>query len=854
MIRLDSLRKTYNKASKNAVTAVNGISLELPKTGMVALFGRSGCGKTTLLNLIGGLDKADSGAVYIGDSVISPYETDARNRNIGFIFQNYYLADSLTVEENVAASLRLCGLTDEAEIDRRVKIALGAVGLDKYRRRLPQNLSGGQQQRVAIARAIVKNPEIILADEPTGNLDEANTVMVMDLLREISKNTLVILVTHEAHLVDYYCDRVIEMLDGRIIGERTNETTEGYKAQGKNEVYLGDMQKSEGASEDLSFAVYSNGGEEKLAISIISSGGVFYIRNDTPGAKIRILDSSSELTVHEGSYEESIKRRSEQTVERLSDVVSLPRIREGKSGRMYKLKNGVMSALRRHFAKKMRLRKALIATMFLLSIVFVFISASCMTLLSLIDDVKANYSDNLIYVYKSDIDEQKLSQIKSESKIVFPSMPFMRSMTGVYVSFPGGYSSTTGYYHDYRRGMYASTIFLPEEFAKEHTLICGRDKTDGHGEVIISSAVADAILDSSKLSFIKKYEDLIGLKFENSDYMTSLREMTIVGVVKNSQRESYVDELLFASTICEDTSVAAHSIISPDTDAPERGSVYIASSYEKAYPIGSKISVNGMSYTVGGYFNNGLYEGGDKYYGDGYYKEDVYVEYERTSTANVIITPGYDSGRIYYVIMNDADFIECAPLTGSSTFGTYDSYSSKTSYAIYPKDKSEMKSTLLSLGISGENIHDEEYMYDMFYQSLDVREQIIANLITFAVVSAFIALCMFFIMRSSITSDVKEIGIYRAIGVSRKNIIFKYFVESNVIFFLTVFIGYVATSGLIMAAGSGSSITQSFIYLPWYVTVALGIFLYAISTVCGTLPVTLLTKKPPAAIIAKYDI
>jgi len=852
MIKIDSLRKTYNKASRNAVTAVNNISLELPKTGMIALFGRSGCGKTTLLNLIGGLDRADSGAVYIGDSVITPDENDARNRNIGFIFQNYYLAESLTVEENVAASLRLCGLTDEDEIKRRTTTALVAVGLEKYRRRLPQNLSGGQQQRVAIARAIVKNPEIILADEPTGNLDEANTVMVMDLLREISKTTLVILVTHEAHLVDYYCDRVIEMLDGRMIGERENDTSKGYTAQGKNEVYLGDMQKSEGDSESLSFTLYSGEKTEKLSLSIINVGGVFYIRNDTPGAKLRVLDSSAELNVHEGSYEESAAKRNEENVQKLSDIVSLPRVTEGKTGRMYKVSSGIRSAFRRHFAKKMRLRKVLVATMFLLSIVFVFISANCMTLLNIIDKVKANYSDNLIYVYKSSVNENMLGDIEEKSRIVFPSHTSTRSAISLYVSFPGGYSSGSNHYYNNYRHMYASGVVLPDSFASDYTLVCGSNTAKNNGDIIVSTLVADAILDSSKLSFVKKYEDLIGLHVEGLD----IGRARIAGVVKNSQPEIYVSELAFAATLCEDTSVTAHSLALTESNAPSKGSVYIPTMYEKSHPIGTKILVNGETFTVGGYFDNG-YSDNDGYYGGDYgYKDEIYVEkYEtKTTASDIVITPGYDSGKMCNVIMNDEDFIACAAKTGESTFGAYDSYNSKTTYAIYPNDHREMKALLLSLGVAEGNIHDSEFMYDMFYQNMAVEEQIIGNLVTFTVVSVFIALCMFFIMRSSMTADVKEIGIYRAIGVSRRNIIFKYFVESNVIFFLTVFIGYIATAAAVMAAGAGSSMTQDFIYLPWYVTVALGLFLYAISTACGTLPVIMLTKKPPAAIIAKYDI
>ena len=181
MIRVNKLNKYYNKGKSNELHVINEVSLELPDSGMVALFGKSGCGKTTLLNVIGGLDGFASGSVEIDGADICRDTDGVRNRAIGYIFQNYNLCREQTCYENVANALRLCGVTDDAEIDERVIAALKNVGMEKYAKRPPDTLSGGQQQRIAIARAIVKNPKIILADEPTGNLDEANTLVIMEL-------------------------------------------------------------------------------------------------------------------------------------------------------------------------------------------------------------------------------------------------------------------------------------------------------------------------------------------------------------------------------------------------------------------------------------------------------------------------------------------------------------------------------------------------------------------------------------------------------------------------------------------------------------------------------------------------
>ena len=245
MIRIQGLHKFFNKGRSNEIHVINDISLDLPEKGMVAIFGKSGCGKTTLLNVIGGLDKYAEGTLTIENQSIRENTDVIRNKYIGYIFQNYNLNKAESCFDNVADALRLCGMTDEDEIEARVTAALTNVGMEKYAKRTPDTLSGGQQQRIAIARAIVKNPRIILADEPTGNLDEANTVMIMDLLKAIAKDHLVLLVTHEANLVDYYCDTVIELQDGKVVGTKRNSSATGFAARDKNDIFLGEMSRRE---------------------------------------------------------------------------------------------------------------------------------------------------------------------------------------------------------------------------------------------------------------------------------------------------------------------------------------------------------------------------------------------------------------------------------------------------------------------------------------------------------------------------------------------------------------------------------------------------------------------------------
>lgn len=219
MLELVNIKKDY-KAGSGTVTALKNINLKFEKNEFVSILGPSGCGKTTLLNIIGGLDSYTEGDLIINGISTKEYKDkdwDAyRNRSIGFVFQSYNLIPHLTVLGNVELALTLCGLSPKERKEASLK-ALDRVGLSEQVNKKPNQLSGGQMQRVAIARALVNNPDIILADEPTGALDSETSKQVMELLKEVSKERLVIMVTHNDTLADKYSSRIIRLLDGEII-------------------------------------------------------------------------------------------------------------------------------------------------------------------------------------------------------------------------------------------------------------------------------------------------------------------------------------------------------------------------------------------------------------------------------------------------------------------------------------------------------------------------------------------------------------------------------------------------------------------------------------------------------------
>ena len=221
MLKLDKIVKNY-VTGDTVVNALKGVSVEFRKSEFVAILGASGCGKTTLLNIVGGLDKYTSGDLVInGNSTknYTDYDWDTyRNHSVGFVFQSYNLIPHQTVLANVELALTLSGVS-KAERRARAKEALKKVGLEGQINKKPNQLSGGQMQRVSIARAIVNDPEIILADEPTGALDSTTSIQVMDILAEIAKDRLVVMVTHNAKLADEYANRIINLSDGEIIGD-----------------------------------------------------------------------------------------------------------------------------------------------------------------------------------------------------------------------------------------------------------------------------------------------------------------------------------------------------------------------------------------------------------------------------------------------------------------------------------------------------------------------------------------------------------------------------------------------------------------------------------------------------------
>ncbi|NLV87226.1 MAG: ABC transporter ATP-binding protein/permease [Clostridiales bacterium] len=254
MLELHKIVKDY-PAGNGTVNALKGIDLSFRESEFVSILGPSGCGKTTLLNIIGGLDQYTSGDLIINGTSTKDYKDrdwdTYRNHSIGFVFQSYNLIPHQTVLQNVELALTVSGVS-KAQRRERAKNALEQVGLGDQLNKRPNQISGGQMQRVAIARALVNDPDIILADEPTGALDTETSVQVMEILKEISKNRLIIMVTHNPDLAEKYSSRIIRMLDGKITGDSA-PLTETELQTGLEQGQIARVQKKKDKKPSMSF-------------------------------------------------------------------------------------------------------------------------------------------------------------------------------------------------------------------------------------------------------------------------------------------------------------------------------------------------------------------------------------------------------------------------------------------------------------------------------------------------------------------------------------------------------------------------------------------------------------------------
>ena len=819
MIRLKGVNKYFNKGKRNEIHVINDTTLELEPTGLVALLGPSGSGKTTLLNAIGGLDKTDSGEIFVdGERITSKSASgvdEIRNLKIGYIFQDYKLVENMTVYENVAMVLRMIGIKDEAEIRKRIEYILETLGIYRYRNRMADMLSGGERQRVGIARAIAKNPKIIIADEPTGNLDSANTIEIMNIIKAISRDRLVVLVTHEVQLAKFYASRIIELKDGKIIKDYANQTDDNLDYRIDNRLYLKDFEKHSSArSEDMNIDFY--GAEaDRLDLKIAVRNGNIYIQTES-NQRIEVVDGSSAIEFVDDHYREIDKTLYESYDFDFDRVVD-PSIKERYSSII-----SFPSSVAKGFKKigSYPLIKKLLFIGFMLAGVFI------------------TYALSSIYASLDVQDEDFIQKNRDYITVETPAMTVEKfteyeNMAQVEYMFPG--SSTASF--NFRMDFYYQTEDASETLSGSLTdvsqitgedLLYGRLPENSH-EIAVDKLVIERMFQNrvAKQVGITQVQQMIG----RSVGVYPMEDFQIVGITDTSQPVIYADPAMFTDILYSgymagsmyggqedmaqtdaaqpamwDYATYAGDITITSGCLPENDyEVLIPASLAEGTSIGRQTdtTVNGHKLTVTGYYEDRENHAGGN--------TDFYLVNENTIKYDMI--------------------------TGSRNFD------------IASSDKEAMLDVLRNDGFSAQSSYDADrksYMDDR-------QSQISSNIVICLIIMAISLIEILLMTRSSFLSRIKEIGIYRAIGVKKTDIYKMFLGEIIAITTVSSLVGIIVLSYIFYHLCQISMIAQMFAINPVVIGGAV-IIVYVFNSIVGLIPVFNTMRKTPAAILSRHDV
>lgn len=819
MVRLEHVNKFFNRRKKNEIHVINDTTLQMESKGLVALLGPSGCGKTTLLNVIGGLDKVGSGNVYINGQKLTGRRAgkvdQIRNLNVGYIFQNYNLVDSMTVFDNVAIALKMVGVKDKKEIEEKVNYVLEKVGMYRYRNRYADMLSGGERQRVGIARAIVKNPAIVIADEPTGNLDSKNTLEVMNIIKAISEDKLVILVTHEEQLADFYASRIIRILDGKVVSDEINDHADNLDYRIENKIYLKDIPDHKRLKTDLYNLDFYNENGGTLDLDIVIRNGNIYIRTNNENDRLEIVDENSSIELVDDHYR---KLSREDSMENSFDpqrlAVSGVRKYHSILNPWTMIKRGFKTVFNYNILKKILLLG------FLISAIFITYSISnIFGVLNITDDefVQEDKSYLTIIGKKIDVDTYLKYEANPDYDYVMPgdsdismSMPYEG-----YLQTSTSNASLSGSLSDYKKLSVSDLAYgeLPKNA----------------GEIVVDRMVLKSVIrdQESKSAGFGTVESFLGQKVT----VPEMPDMKIVGISDLGSPCIYTDQSIFINLIANAQSADEIQEGNHDTGEASGGSGEGASGAIMDYNLkASSVSLTKGKWPTGDY----------EVLVNEKNKDDMAIG--KTIAQKVNGKKLKVSG--YYKDANDSDFM----LVNSNTV-KYNVIRGKANITVCPKDK---KAALQQLNDEKINVKDTYGQSEKEYKK-EKWASIFSTLILAGVILAISFIEIFLIIRASFLSRVKEVGVYRAIGV-KKNDIYRMFAgEILAITTMASLPGFLLMAYILDKVSQISYFSKMFLIDPTVLGISL-VLIYGFNLVFGLLPVFRTIRKTPAAILSRTDI
>lgn len=794
MITLYNLSKYFNRHKKNELHVINNTSLEFGDSGLVALLGPSGSGKTTLLNCIGGLDKANSGTIVIDGKKITRknfHKMDRiRNLNIGYVFQDYKLIDDWTVFDNVAVALKMCGIKDKKEIKRRVDNVLNVLELYRYRKRPAAMLSGGERQRVGIARAIVKNPSIIICDEPTGNLDSRNSIEIMNIIKAISREKLVILVTHEVELANLYASRIISIEDGSIISDSENNEAHEIDYGNEGKIFLKDLRNHDTLkSEDLDINFYSDK-NKKMKINLVYKNNTLYIETNN---NVEIINEDSAFELVNSHY----KKVDKSVYEKYNFE------NESIKNKKYSSLYNIFSMLRVGIAKikgYTLIRKLSLFSFFLAGVMIMY-SLLSIAGISKVHPEDFNFDDNT-YLSVTTNDGFALEKTLSELSNINYLAPGEMSAQ---FNFPvDDIFQTQGITQPFTASL-ASSVLLDND-----DLIMGR--LPKSREVVIDKRIFDKAnefgITSNNLLLVgvDKIEELLGRQISIGDYEVNY---TIVGITDNNIPEVFVnpDELLetiariSSPLFMNNTFALVDSVGNLELTKgrmPNDGEVIINEEMADLYSLNNgKIELYKSEFIV-----------------VGYYKSD--------EVDNYLINRDALKSYLY----NDSEV-----------------------FTISSSNKEKTIKDLKNKGIMAIDLYERNYTE---YEA-GRKESVNSTLVAASVIFIITLIEIFFVIRASFQSRIKEVGTLRAIGVKRTDIYRMFAGEIIVSTTVAGLTGIILCYSFIYSLSDISMVSRALSTNPLLVVLASAI-LYSFNIVIGLLPVWLTVRSTPASILSRKDI
>jgi len=813
MIKVSNLNKYFNKGRKSELHVLNDIQLEFPDTGLVCILGESGSGKTTLLNTIGGLDTFHSGELSYNGTQVKKYQPkiieEIRNDNFGYIFQNYYLLQDYTVFYNVKLALNTFDISEE-EKEERVQYVLEKLDISKYKKKLVSQLSGGQQQRVSIARALVKSPKIILADEPTGNLDEENTLRTMSILKNIAKECLVILVSHERRIANFFADRIIEIQDGKITNDYLNTNEDAYERMDDGNIYLKDMEeRSLFSSEDAFIHLYEDQKKSRknqpIRLNLAWKHGKLYIQN--------LADCDMILAGTEAGCEMLDTHRPNVEMTEVENFeFSLPHLKNHTTAKLTFREIWKLAIENIHLMGK---KQAFIIGTLLITGVMMTISL-------------ANFTNNFFFNKRSVLkNDSHYIDISFEPEYEMENSEFSRSVRGFFEQYfiSGKYSdifkinggklllhydgfnqlSATGV--DFEDMSYVDITHISEK-----DLLCGR-MPKNISEIVVDRWLIERFMDTENpyQAIFSKTEDFLDAELINT--ITSDR-LKVVGISDTNEPSIYIAQNKALGLTIDGYSIASVSQLQEkypgkyDDLSLNTGEVLVAKTRYEEYQTQKATSFtmpNGREYQIMGYF-----------------PDDFNITY----------------------VLSDSD---CKTIRNDYIIETnrFQVYTENPTKAIKELRKF---ATDYGGGILVTLINSNQGQLAKFEKN---REDSVSSRNMIALAAVLISLfIIYFMVKSNVSARTEELTVYRLIGIEKTSIIQAYLLEMFLITSYTVLPAVLITSGVIRFIGSIPSLELGMIF-PWWCVLLLLLVMYLLNLLISILPVRSILSRPPAVLAAK---